>query len=334
MYAALFLLAAALTAGLIWLLMPALRRYALARPNARSSHSTPTPQGAGLAVVAVSLTAVAAVTLFAPLPPDAVGGLLPFVAAIVLLAAIGFIDDVRPLSPWLRLAGQAAAAASLLAALPDSARALPLLPLSLELLICGVGLVWFINLTNFIDGIDGITVVGFLPMLAGLGVLAAMATPPAMFDLTVTVALAGALIGFWPFNRHVARVFLGDVGSLAIGGMVGWLLLSAAGSGRLVSALILALYVLADTGMTLLYRWRRGERLSEAHREHFYQRAVAGGMPVPHVTGRVLVLGSVLMMLALLAAATELAWLPPVCLGLALLATGALLRGFETVHQR
>ena len=97
----------------------------------------------------------------------------------------------------------------------------------------------------------------------------------------VAVALCGAMLGFAPFNKPVAKIFLGDVGSLPIGLLLFWLLLLLAGSGHLAAAMLLPLYYLADTTITLLRRLIAGEPVTQAHRKHFYQRALdGGGLPV------------------------------------------------------
>ena len=105
----------------------------------------------------------------------------------------------------------------------------------------------------------------------------------------MALALLGAMIGFAPFNRPVARLFLGDVGSLPIGLLLGWLLLLLAGHGHLAAALLLPLYYLADATITLGQRLHAGERVWEAHRSHFYQRATARGFTVLEVVARVFV---------------------------------------------
>ena len=103
----------------------------------------------------------------------------------------------------------------------------------------------------------------------------------------VALALCGAMIGFAPFNRPVARLFLGDVGSLPIGLLLGWLLVLLAGAGHLAAALLLPLYYLADATITLLRRLANGEPVMQAHRSHFYQRATDGGFSVYQIVGRV-----------------------------------------------
>src|SRR5206468_1733735 len=104
------------------------------------------------------------------------------------------------------------------------------------------------------------------------------ALPP--FATLLTLVLAGAVLGFAPFNRPVATLFLGDVGSLPIGLLLFWLLIQLAGSGHLAAALLLPLYYLADTMITLVRRMAAGERIVLAHRSHFYQRATNGGYSV------------------------------------------------------
>ena len=328
--AALLAASAMLTMGFIQLLRPLLIQYALARPNARSSHTVPTPQGAGLAVIgAVLICVVAMWSLAAPRGGLAWPHIVSFVLAILGLAAIGFIDDVTPLPPKIRLAVQAACCLGLMLALPDGARALPFMPYPLEALISLIGLVWFVNLTNFMDGIDGMTVAGVVPVVVGIALFAASSGPTASMELVVALTLIGALLGFAPFNAHVARVFLGDVGSLAIGGIVAFLLLCLAGRGLLIPALILPLYYLADTTVTLVLRWSRGAAIGEAHREHFYQRAAGRGLGVPRVTAMVLALNGALLLMALLAAATALLWVQLACLAIAVMLTAAMLRYFR-----
>jgi UDP-N-acetylmuramyl pentapeptide phosphotransferase/UDP-N-acetylglucosamine-1-phosphate transferase len=323
---------ALVTASLVALLKPLLARYALARPNARSSHTAPTPQGGGIAIVATLLAVVLTAMAF---------GLAGFhepwafaLAAVTLgLAVTGVLDDIRPLPVVPRLALQFAAAAVLVLTLPGGIRALPWLPGAAEQALLIVGLVWFINLVNFMDGIDWMTVAEAVPVSVALVLIGLLGPAPTVtLTMPVAAALLGALLGFAPYNRHVARLFLGDVGSLPIGAVLGWLLIVLAADGHLAAALILPLYYLADATITLFRRWRRGERLAEAHRTHFYQLAIAGGFTVPEVTAHVFVLN-----LALAALALGSIWLAsPLASTLALLAAAAaaaaVLHRFERGH--
>lgn len=288
----------AMTAALILLLFPLLRRYALARPNARSSHATPTPQGGGIAVIAATLVAFLGAAY-------SLGGarlagnphLLAVVAATVGLAALGMTDDIRPMRAGSRLAFQALAVGLVVATLPADLRVVPAAPFVAERVAIAFGLVWLVNLVNFMDGIDWMSVAEIVPLTAGLAVLTALGALPPLGGLAA-LALCGAMLGFAPFNRPVARLFLGDVGSLPIGLLTGWALVLLAGRGHLAAALLLPLYYLADATITLGRRLAKGERLWEAHRTHFYQRALANGFDVGQVIGRVFLTNLVLILLA------------------------------------
>ena len=289
---------------LIGLLRPLLLRYALARPNARSAHTTPTPQGGGMAVLGTVVLAawLGAAALgvegptalgFGPGSGFAIGiadewRMWTVLGAAVLVGIVGAVDDIRPLPALPRLALQLIAMGTAVAALPDGARVLPMLPLAVERLILVVGGAWFINLTNFMDGMDWLTVVETVPVAAALSLFWFFGglSPPAGL---LALALLGAMLGFAPFNRPVARLFLGDVGSLAIGLLVAYGLFDLASRGGLAAAVILPLYYIADSGITLLWRLRRGDRVWEAHRHHFYQVAVARGFSVREVLARVVV---------------------------------------------
>lgn len=290
--------AALLTAGLILLLRPYLVRYAMARPNARSSHRIPTPQGGGIAIMAAVTIMLAALWLLLPGTFTQAGHLAAIVAAAAGLAVVGAVDDIRPLEPGPRLALQTIAVVVVLAALPVGLRIAPILPWWAERAGLALGLIWFVNLVNFMDGLDWITVAEIVPVTAALALFGASGTLPS--DATVTaIALCGAMLGFAPFNRPVARLFLGDVGSLPIGLLVGWLLIVLA-EHHLAAALLLPLYYLADATITLGRRFARGERITQAHRAHFYQHAADAGMSALQVSARVFVINVVLAVLAAL----------------------------------
>jgi UDP-N-acetylmuramyl pentapeptide phosphotransferase/UDP-N-acetylglucosamine-1-phosphate transferase len=290
--------AALICAGLIVLLRPLLQRYALARPNARSSHVTPTPQGGGIAVMAATATAAALTGLLGATFPGST--LAVILLAAFCLAVVGMVDDLRPIPVVPRLALQLAAVLLLFAALPSQLRIFEAIPVSLERALLVVGMLWFINLVNFMDGLDWMTVAEMLPMTIALAAFAFFGEAP-LDILPVALALAGALIGFAPFNRPVARLFLGDVGSLPIGLLTGWCLIELASHPHLAAALLLPLYYLADATITLLRRLINGERFWDAHRSHFYQRATDNGFKVGQVVADVFLLN---IFLAALAAAS------------------------------
>jgi UDP-N-acetylmuramyl pentapeptide phosphotransferase/UDP-N-acetylglucosamine-1-phosphate transferase len=321
----LIVLAAALgTALMTWAIHPLLVRYALARPNARSSHKTPTPQGAGIAVVTVAL-AVAAFAIFAR---NGLGPVFTVFGAAILLAIIGVVDDLRALPVVPRLLLQAVAVAIVVLALPDNLRALPALPLVAERALAFVAGIWLVNLVNFMDGLDWIMVAEVVPITAALVLLGTMGEISSQAAV-VAAALGGAMLGFAPFNKPVAKVFLGDVGSLPIGLLLGWCLLALAGNGHLAAALLLPLYFLTDATVTLLRRIARREPFWDAHRSHFYQRATDNGFTVPRVIGEVFVLNVVLAALAGISVSLKAPSAGAICLAIGVGATALLLARFS-----
>lgn len=286
-------IAALISAIITWTSRPLLQRYALARPNARSSHRIPTPQGAGIAVIAATLVVASAWAVWASvaIPPA-------LVIATIVIALVGFADDVVSLPVLVRLVLQAACVGAVVFIAPETARIVPALPLALErgfILLAGV---WFVNLVNFMDGLDLMTVAEVVPITAALlllGWLGDLSWPAVL----IATALFGAMLGFAPFNKPVAKVFLGDVGSLPIGLLLGWCLLELAWHGQPVAALLLPAYYLADSTITLFRRIARREQFWSAHRSHFYQRATDNGFTVRRVIGEVFTLNVTLGMLAL-----------------------------------
>lgn len=293
---------AALLSGLLtWAIRPLLVQVALARPNARSSHRIPTPQGGGIAVVAATLAVAASVVALA----GSAGVQIPVTvfAATLFIAAVGFADDIKSIPVLPRLLLQGAAVAALILAAPDDLRIAPTYPFWLErglLLLAGL---WFVNLVNFMDGLDLMTAAEIVPITAALVLLGWLGELPASMTITAA-ALLGAMIGFAPFNRPVAKVFLGDVGSLPIGLLTGWCLLQLAWHQQIAAALLLPLYYLADATVTLLRRVARREPFWAAHRTHFYQRATDNGFSVCRVVSDVFVLNIALAALAVGAAMT------------------------------
>jgi UDP-N-acetylmuramyl pentapeptide phosphotransferase/UDP-N-acetylglucosamine-1-phosphate transferase len=213
---------------------------------------------------------------------------------------------------------QAFAVGAIVLTAPSEIRIVPPCPIWIErglLLLAGL---WFVNLVNFMDGLDWMTVAEIVPItgaMVGLGLLGEFPLPATI----VAAALCGAMLGFAPFNRPVATIFLGDVGSLPIGLLLGWCLLQLAYDKQFAAALLLPMYYLLDATVTLLRRLVRREPFWAAHRSHFYQRATDNGFTVSQVVGEVFALN---IGLAALAAGSIMA--PSVAIKLACLAVGAI----------
>ncbi|QHO78184.1 glycosyl transferase [Bradyrhizobium sp. CCBAU 051011] len=318
---------AALLSGILtWAIRPLMVRIALAKPNARSSHRISTPQGGGIAVIAATLIAATAVIALAGAAdmkiPIAIFG------ATLFIAAVGFADDVKPLQVLPRLLLQGLAVAAVIVAAPESLRIVPACPFWLErglLLLAGL---WFVNLVNFMDGLDLMTVAEIVPVTAALVLLGWFGDLPASTTVAAA-ALFGAMLGFAPFNRPVAKIFLGDVGSLPIGLLAGWCLLQLAWHQQVAAALLLPLYYLADATITLLRRIARGEPFWAAHRSHFYQRATDNGFSVSGVVREVFALNILLAALAIGSVMTSSPAISGLLLVAGAVATAFLMRRFS-----
>jgi UDP-N-acetylmuramyl pentapeptide phosphotransferase/UDP-N-acetylglucosamine-1-phosphate transferase len=297
------IVAAALSTVLIVLLLPLLRRHALAQPNARSSHRAPTPQGGGIAVIAATIVVtVGGAGVLGEMYSAAAVEVFAVLAATAFIAVVGGIDDLRPMPVAPRLMLQVLAIALVIAAVPTDMRVVPSLPWWAERLSLLVALAWFVNLVNFMDGIDWMTVAEVVPLTATVVLLSQPAAVPPPSTI-LALALLGAMLGFAPFNKPVAKLFLGDVGSLPIGLLLGWLLLQLARDGQGAAALLLPLYYLADASVTLIRRVAAGEPFWQAHRSHFYQRACDLGFSVRDIVRRVFLTNLALAALAFLTAA-------------------------------
>lgn len=280
----LFLFSLVLSLALCALARPVLRRLGVIdKPNARSSHTVPTVRGLGVGIVA----AVIIGWIFGGVSASPV--VITMILAGLVLSVVSFTDDMRPVSPLVRFGCHAIAAVAVLTVLcfgwrdrPEAVWLAAMLPIGF-LFIAG-----YTNAFNFMDGINGIA--GFQGLLTALGTAGLMVCDGASWDSAPVVAAlvaAGACAGFLPHNFPKARGFMGDVASATLGywlsAIVLWCVCER-GLHLLVPLAMLHANFILDTGVTLVRRKLRGEKLSQAHREHFYQRLVRSGASHPSVT--------------------------------------------------
>jgi Fuc2NAc and GlcNAc transferase len=302
-----FLIGAAI---LSWLLASRVRLYALDRlldiPNERSSHSSPTPRGGGLAIAFTVLGGVILAAVLHWITWDLALGLA---GGGAMIAAVGWIDDHRSLSALTRFAVQflsAAWAMFWVGGLPALSIGNAHIQLGLVGTVLGViGIVWAINLYNFVDGIDGLAAGEAVStgVIGGLILLAMGERGLAM----VALLIAAANAGFLPLNWAPAKLFMGDVGS----GMLGYLFAVLAVASENAGAVPLLIWVLLlgafvfDATVTLCRRIAHGERWYHAHHSHAYQRMVQAGRSHAAVSSMILLINLVLAVLAIVA------WLRP-----------------------
>lgn len=270
---------ALLSAALTWAARGyALRRQLFDQPGERRSHSVATPRGGGIAIV-ISLLVTAGVAMWAW--PAALPSLLVAALGLALVAGIGWWDDHRPLPAMRRLMVHFIAAA-LLAALVRVHGGSWLLAVLVLLFTASL-----INIWNFMDGINGIAASQAVVVTLGLAPLL-----PWPYSLAA-IALGLACLGFLPFNFPRARIFMGDVGSGALGYAVAAVLALASVKTDInwILLLVSASPFIVDAGFTLLARIISGQRWMEPHTQHVYQRAVQAGASHARVTGMYFALG-------------------------------------------
>ncbi len=279
-----------------------LRKLAiLDQPNERSSHTTPIPRGGGVVIIALVIIGWLLVWIFEKnyAPADRLWLLL---IAGTILALVSFLDDIfNNLHAFVRLFLQVIAVTAGIISLPQGHGIFhAVLPAEFDLALSGIIWLWFINLFNFMDGIDGIA--SSQTITAALGIFGTFLLMPGIIYVdTYALIVAAAAIGFLPWNWQPARVFLGDTGSIPLGYFIGWLLILLSSNGMWQPAIILVMYFIADSSFTLLRRLSRGERIWHAHKQHYYQYAVQMGRSHRHVVFVITAVNALLVCLAFIA---------------------------------
>ena len=257
-------------AGTFLILKIAVRKNILDIPNIRSSHTQPTPRGGGLAIVISWYIGLAALRYIGMIESDLFFALL----SGAVLATISFLDDLFDIKPGLRILFQIVTVMSGLffiggfkvIYLSGTILNYPVILTFLAIL----GGIWFINLFNFLDGIDAYASTETL--LVALGMLLVLNNP-------VLLILIFAVMGFLFWNWPKAKIFMGDIGSTQLGYIL--LILAIYFNNQFkfnfLGWLILTSLFWVDATLTLFKRWRNKENLSQAHRKHYYQRIVQYG---------------------------------------------------------
>lgn len=278
------------------LLIPWLSRRLLDQPNARSSHSQPTPRGGGLVLVGVGGVGMLLM-----------GSWLPLLC--LPLALVGFLDDRRDLPASLRFGVQLSTAVLLLLLSPLVPLSLATVPL---LLLLAVAITAVINFTNFMDGLDGLVAICLAVAFAAVALASPLGWP--------LWPLVGSLLGFLVWNWSPARVFMGDVGSTFLGALFAAVVLQASSWQDALARLLLLTPLLADAGLCVPRRLLVGQPILQAHRLHLFQRLHQAGWSHAQVAA---LYGGACALLAGVYLARQSGWM--VALALAQLVLGCVL---------
>jgi len=270
----------------------AIKRNIIDSPNERSSHSIPTPRGGGLAIVIIWYIVLFFLFFYEQIEFKLFLALL----SGLILAITSFIDDIADLKPQYRLIAQAISSFSALYFL-DGLFLFPNLDIGVVNFLINifvfVGIIWFINLFNFLDGIDAYASIEAILISIGIYIVV-----QDLIILVFIVSIAGFLIWNWP----KAKIFLGDIGSTQLGFIivVFGIYYHNTVEFSIYNWLIITSLFWFDATFTLFRRWRNGEKLSQAHKKHAYQRLVQGGfshlkVDIYAITINILLLGIVII---------------------------------------
>ena len=268
----------------------ALKKSLLAIPNERSSHSVPTPHGGGIAIALTWLLGL--IYLFMH---DRIDATLFYALLIGFgISIVSFLDDMYELKAKTRLCAQALVSAVglyLLGGLSSIDFGFFILQNPwITNALAFFGIIWFINLYNFLDGIDGYAGMEAVFLAFGGGLL---------FGGGHFIVLAVSVLGFLVWNWHKAKIFMGDVGSTLLGYTIAIFALYYQNNGTSIFVwLILFGLFWFDATLTLVRRYRNHESLSMAHRKHAYQRAVQSGLTHAHVVLLGLAVNAILFILS------------------------------------
>lgn len=329
-----FVLCFALSAACVGAAIPYLRRRGVMdAARVQSSHEGLIPRGGGIGVLPVILGGWAILLFNRDVFWPTYFSWIAVLVGAVLVCYLSWRDDVHEegLSVGARLVIQILAVALPLVFWPlDKGHVLPSwVPDGAERFLLVLGWMWFLNLFNFMDGINGISGVQAMSIAGGifaLTVTGAIIVPDGIAMAAVIVA--GAAAGFLVWNmRTKAAVFLGDTGSIGLGYCLAWLLIIVAAQDYLIVCLLLALVYLSDATFTILKRGLQGKKIWQAHREHCYHMAtVKGAWSHRRTVATIFTMNLALLFLAFAAAYK---WVHPfIAMGAGLILVAVMLRRF------
>ena len=252
-------------------------------PNPRSNHKKSTPTAGGVAIVMTVSLCMICYKLFKPEIQ-----ILPFLVSLWIIAIVSLVDDLKNLQIFPRVIFQLVSILTLLSYhLPGS-------------LFLAVPLFLFVNFYNFMDGIDGSAVSEAAHISLSFFIISLLVPELPEGLRMLSIVLLGASLGFAKFNWHPAKIFLGDVGSISLGLICGWLLLSLARKGLYAASLIIPMFYLADSSLTILKRLIQGKKIWEAHSEHFFQKAARKGHSHRKITTKIIACNFILLALSVI----------------------------------
>ncbi len=268
-----------------WAMRLAFRRSLLDHPGGHKSHNVAIPYLGGVTIATTFALMVVVISLLWP-PNSGLGELLVVLAAAVFLALVGFVDDMRQVSPLWRIVAEVVAAVAIWSA------GTGVIVTTSEPLNMGLTVLWFVGITNafnLLDNMDGLAT--GIAAIASLTTFAIATTNGQFLVAGLAVGLAGCTVGFLRHNFHPARIYMGDGGSLFIGFLVAYLCIKLRfQGGRLLSGLVPVLVcsvAIFDTTLVTVSRLATGRSPFLGGQDHASHRLVHLGLPVPIAVGTI-----------------------------------------------
>ncbi|MFP3018440.1 MAG: UDP-phosphate alpha-N-acetylglucosaminyltransferase [Candidatus Tisiphia sp.] len=303
-YSFLFLLSFIATSFLTWLLISSLPSFGVVDiPDPRRVHSRITPRGGGLAIVIVVIIALIAYEYFST---KTLINSIKIVPLLLIISTISFLDDLISIPIFVRLIFHIICSTiAIFLFLSPVVLFHHELPLYIDFVLSIIGLIVFLNIYNFLDGIDGISGAESIHLSITILILCYLKSDIIIninFIIVLNIIILACSIGFLIFNWHPAKIFLGDVGSISLGFLLGLclLLISASSVHLFVASSIASLYYLADGGLTILIRLINKEKIWQPHLKHFFQKAVRNGKSHKEVVSRIIICNILLMVLSII----------------------------------
>jgi len=271
-------------------------------PDKRRAHTRITPRGGGLFIVIIF---VISFIFFEYSATNISANSLKLIPIFLAIATISFLDDLKPIHVSIRLIIHLCCTGlSVFLFLYPVPILRQMLPSNIDFIIATVLLTAFLNIYNFLDGLDGMTAAESIHLSITILILCVLQYNVIInVDLIILIALIllSCSISFLIFNWHPAKIFLGDVGSISLGFLLGLclLLISASSIHLFISSIIASLYYIGDGGLTILVRLVKKEKIWEPHLQHFFQKAVRNGMATQQIIKRIVICNFFLMLLAI-----------------------------------
>ena len=300
-YILLFLFTFITTSIFTWVLVRSLPSFGVVDvPSQRRAHNKITPRGGGLAIILVMIIGLISYEYFVTNSLIYSSRILPLLS---IISAISFLDDLITIPIYIRLITHLTCSTIIVLSLSPALLFHNILPFYVDFILSVLALTTFLNIYNFLDGIDGISCAESIHLSITILILCYLRAEVVInvnLLIILNVIILASSLSFLIFNWHPAKIFLGDIGSIGLGFTIGLCLLtlSISSSNLFIASFIASLYYIADGLMTILIRIVNKEKFWQPHLKHFFQQAVRKGMGHQEIVVKIALCNISLMLLS------------------------------------